>query len=110
MRGLDNWLARGPVEAMEAEEAYLDWCERTTRLSVGAGHPRGVGGGTMTALYDGVRFVGHDLNEGCEHYTVGPYRAWCLTCAEWWYPDLRCARWERAAKEEDDDERPFPNR
>jgi len=31
----------------------------------------------------------------CWHRTVGPHRAWCLTCHEWCYPAAMCARCTR---------------
>ena len=38
-------------------------------------------------------------NGPCEHRTVGPHRAWCLTCGEWCYPQAMCVRCERAAEQ-----------
>jgi len=45
----------------------------------------------MTARYDAEgRYLGGPGD--CEHRTVGPHRAWCLTCSEWCYPGAMCLR------------------
>jgi len=45
----------------------------------------------MTARYDAEgRYRGGPGD--CEHRTVGPHRAWCLTCQEWCYPGAMCLR------------------
>lgn len=48
---------------------------------------------TAPPVYDETGdFVGL-TGSGCgEHRTVGSYRAWCYSCAEWCYPRAPCAR------------------
>ena len=53
----------------------------------------------MTARFDDDgRYLGGPSPE-CEHRTVGPHRAWCLTCGEWCYPQAMCVHCERAAEQ-----------
>lgn len=38
-----------------------------------------------------ANFEGHQPRECDEHRTVGPHRAWCLSCTEWCYPNMEAA-------------------